>query len=120
VVGLGGQPDEHPFAGLWGISYTMNLTPDTLTGLGTDQDIFIKTSHGQALGTSRPIMPSMPWPVEHDRRSLKSITHSCARSRLSNQPPAHGSARPMRHRVRTTNVNTNDPTRINLNIGDQQ
>jgi len=65
------------FAGPWGVSYTANLTPDELTGLGiwTD-DLFIKTIRsGRHWGTSRPILPPMPWSVysnltDEDLRSV--------------------------------------------------
>ena len=65
------------FAGPWGVSYTANLTPDTLTGIGiwTD-DIFIKTIRtGKHWGVSRPILPPMPWTVyrnltDEDLRSV--------------------------------------------------
>ena len=51
------------WAGPWGISYTMNLTPDENTGIGIwTEDIFIRTMRsGKHMGTSRPIMPPMPW-----------------------------------------------------------
>lgn len=50
------------FAGPWGISFAMNLTPDSVTGIGTwTEDMFIKTIRtGKHWGTSRPIMPPMP------------------------------------------------------------
>ena len=50
-------------AGPWGISYTMNLTPDTNTGIGFwTEDMFIKTIRtGKHFGTGRPINPPMPW-----------------------------------------------------------
>jgi hypothetical protein len=50
-------------SGPWGISFTMNLTPDSVTGIGTwSEDMFIKTIRsGKHWGTSRPIMPPMPW-----------------------------------------------------------
>lgn len=53
------------FAGPWGISYTMNLTPDRNTGLGIwTEDMFIKAIRtGRHMGVSRPINPPMPWPV---------------------------------------------------------
>lgn len=53
------------FAGPWGISYAMNLTPDKNTGLGIwTEDIFVKTIRtGKHWGTSRPIAPPMPWPA---------------------------------------------------------
>lgn len=51
------------FAGPWGVSFSANLTPDSDTGLGiwTD-DLFLKAIRsGKHFGTSRPIMPPMPW-----------------------------------------------------------
>ena len=53
------------FAGPWGISYAINLTPDPETGIGKWQETefvqAIKT--GKHLGVGRPIMPPMPWPA---------------------------------------------------------
>lgn len=51
------------WSGPWGTTYTMNITPDSLTGIGTwTEDIFVKTIRtGKHWGTSRPIMPPMPW-----------------------------------------------------------
>jgi hypothetical protein len=53
------------FAGPWGITYAPNLTPHPTTGLGADiwtEEIFIKAIRtGKHFGTSRPIMPPMPW-----------------------------------------------------------
>src|SRR6185436_8895318 len=45
------------FAGPWGISYTRNLTPDPVSGLGIwTEDMFIKTMRtGRHMGVSRPI-----------------------------------------------------------------
>jgi cytochrome c len=53
------------FAGPWGISYTANLTPDRNTGLGIwDEQMFINAiRQGRHMGTSRPILPPMPWPA---------------------------------------------------------
>jgi mono/diheme cytochrome c family protein len=50
-------------AGPWGVSFTANLTPDTNTGIGIwTEEIFIKTLRtGRHWGTSRPILPPMPW-----------------------------------------------------------
>lgn len=65
------------FAGPWGVSYTANLTPDKMTGLGIwTEDIFIKTIRtGRHWGVSRPILPPMPWTVyrnmtDEDLRSV--------------------------------------------------
>lgn len=51
------------FHGGWGTSYAMNLTPDSLGGIGTwTEDMFIKTIRsGKHWGHGRPIMPPMPW-----------------------------------------------------------
>ena len=51
------------FAGPWGISYTRNLTPEEVSGLGIwTEEMFIKTMRtGRHMGVSRPILPPMPW-----------------------------------------------------------
>jgi len=51
------------FAGPWGVTYAMNLTPDQNTGIGIwTEEMFIKTFRtGKHFGTSRPIQPPMPW-----------------------------------------------------------
>ncbi|HEY0141182.1 MAG TPA: c-type cytochrome [Thermoanaerobaculia bacterium] len=51
------------FAGPWGVSYAANLTPDSVSGLGIwNEALFIKTIRtGRHWGTSRPILPPMPW-----------------------------------------------------------
>jgi hypothetical protein len=51
------------YAGPWGISYAINLTPDQNTGLGIwTEDMFVKAIRtGKHFGTSRPILPPMPW-----------------------------------------------------------
>jgi mono/diheme cytochrome c family protein len=51
------------FAGPWGVSYTANLTPDQVTGLGIwTEETFIKAIRtGRHWGVSRPIQPPMPW-----------------------------------------------------------
>jgi hypothetical protein len=65
------------FAGPWGVSYTANLTPDKLTGLGIwTEDIFVKTIRsGRHWGVSRPILPPMPWSVYRNLtdEDLKSV-----------------------------------------------
>lgn len=65
------------FAGPWGVSYTANLTPDKLTGLGIwTEDIFVKTIRtGRHWGVSRPILPPMPWSVYRNMtdEDLKSV-----------------------------------------------
>jgi hypothetical protein len=53
------------WSGPWGISFTANLTPDTLTGLGSGvwtEELFIKAMRtGKHMGTARDILPPMPW-----------------------------------------------------------
>jgi mono/diheme cytochrome c family protein len=51
------------FAGPWGVTYAINLTPHT-HGLSVwTEEMFIKAMRtGKHMGESRPIMPPMPWP----------------------------------------------------------
>jgi cytochrome c553 len=53
------------WSGPWGISYTANLTPDRNNGLGIwTEDMFMRAiREGKHMGTSRPILPPMPWQV---------------------------------------------------------
>jgi cytochrome c553 len=65
------------FVGPWGVSFAANLTPDQNTGLGIwTEDMFMRAIRtGRHMGTSRPIMPPMPWPVFRNAsdEDLKSI-----------------------------------------------
>jgi len=60
-----GSADLTAWAGPWGISYTANLTPDSLTGTGTwTEELFLKilrTGKFMGIDAGRPIMPPMPW-----------------------------------------------------------
>jgi len=60
-----GAATNTAFAGPWGISYAANLTPDRNTGLGIwDEAMFVKAIRtGRHMGTSREILPPMPWPA---------------------------------------------------------
>jgi cytochrome c553 len=51
------------WSGPWGISYAINLTPDDNTGLGIwTEEMFVRALRtGRHMGTSRPILPPMPW-----------------------------------------------------------
>jgi hypothetical protein len=51
------------WAGPWGMTYSVNLTPDKNTGLGIwTEDMFLKAlKTGKHMGTSREIQPPMPW-----------------------------------------------------------
>ena len=53
------------WSGPWGISYTANLTPDRNNGIGIwTEDMFLRAiREGKHMGTSRPILPPMPWQV---------------------------------------------------------
>jgi hypothetical protein len=59
-----GSATNTAFAGPWGTSYAINLTPDD-TGLGTwSEQVFVNAIRkGQHLGVGRPILPPMPWPM---------------------------------------------------------
>ncbi len=58
-----GSATNTAFAGPWGITYAINLTPDKETGLGAwTEAMFVGAlKTGKHMGTSRPIMPPMPW-----------------------------------------------------------
>jgi cytochrome c553 len=51
------------WAGPWGISYTTNLTPDRVTGIGawTEQTFIDSIRRGKKAGVGRPLLPPMPW-----------------------------------------------------------
>jgi len=58
-----GSQDFTAWAGPWGISYAMNLTPDESTGIGSwSEATFVQAMRtGKHMGVSRPILPPMPW-----------------------------------------------------------
>jgi hypothetical protein len=74
--------------GPWGISYTANLTPDQNTGIGIwTEDMFLRAlREGRHMGTSRAILPPMPWPVYRNMTDddLKAIF-----AYLKSVPPIH-------------------------------
>jgi mono/diheme cytochrome c family protein len=53
------------WSGPWGVSFAANLTPDANTGLRSGvwtEELFIKALRtGKHMGTSRDILPPMPW-----------------------------------------------------------
>ena len=72
-----GAATNTAFSGPWGISYAANLTPDQNTGLGiwTEQLFIAAIRNGRHMGTSREILPPMPWPAlrnasDEDLRSM--------------------------------------------------
>lgn len=56
--------DFTAWAGPWGVTFGINLTPEEQTGIGLwTEDIFIKAIRtGKHMGAGRPILPPMPWP----------------------------------------------------------
>jgi hypothetical protein len=86
------------FAGPWGISYAMNLTPDKETGLGEwTEEMFIATMRtGRHQGKGRAIKPPMPYFIignlnDEDVKSLFAYLQSLkpVRNRIPNtiDPP---------------------------------
>jgi len=59
-----GAATNTAFAGPWGVTYSINLTPDQNTGIGIwTEDMFVRAiKSGKHMGTSRMIQPPMPWP----------------------------------------------------------
>jgi mono/diheme cytochrome c family protein len=76
------------FAGPWGVSFTANLTPDTNTGTGIwTEDTFIKTLRtGKHWGTSRDILPPMPW---FNYREMTDDDLKAVFAYLRSIPPVH-------------------------------
>ena len=71
------------WAGPWGVSFAMNLTPHKETGLGSwTQEMFIGALRtGKHQGTGRPILPPMPWNwygqlPEEDLKAMFAYLHS--------------------------------------------
>ena len=58
-----GSNDFTAWAGPWGVSFAINLTPDLDTGIGSwNEAMFIKALRtGKHMGEGRPILPPMPW-----------------------------------------------------------
>jgi mono/diheme cytochrome c family protein len=101
--------DMTAWTGPWGVSYSINLTPDENTGIGSWSEATfigaIKT--GKHMGVSRPILPPMPWPAYRNLsdENLSSIyaylrTVKPIRNRIPDpDPPAAppaGAAKPAR------------------------
>jgi len=55
--------DLTAWVGPWGVSFSYNLTPHPATGIGNwTEALFIQTlKTGKFMGTSRDILPPMPW-----------------------------------------------------------
>lgn len=76
------------WSGPWGVTFTANLTPDTNTGIGIwTEEMFVNAIRtGRHMGTSRPILPPMPWPAFRNLtdEDLKSVF-----AYLRSIPPIH-------------------------------
>lgn len=60
IVGINGT--NTAWAGPWGVSFTTNLTPDRLTGIGAwTEPMFINTIRKGVKSSGRPLLPPMPW-----------------------------------------------------------
>ena len=72
-----GAATNTAFSGPWGVSYAANLTPDRNTGLGiwTEEMFVTAIRTGKHMGTSREILPPMPWPAFRNAtdEDLKSV-----------------------------------------------
>ena len=81
------------FAGPWGISYALNLTSDPktgLTGVWTEEQFMNTIRSGKHWGTSRPILPPMPWfnyakATDEDLSAIYAYLRSIPK--IENQPP---------------------------------
>jgi len=51
------------WAGPWGVSFTSNLTPDRVSGIGawTEQTFIASIRNGKKSGVGRDLQPPMPW-----------------------------------------------------------
>jgi mono/diheme cytochrome c family protein len=83
------------FHGGWGTSFAMNLTPDSLTGIGTwTEEMFVKTIRtGKHWGVGRPINPPMPW---FNYRHLTDEDISAVYAYLRTIPPVVNHVQPYR------------------------
>jgi mono/diheme cytochrome c family protein len=68
--------DLTAWSGPWGVSFAANLTPDPDTGMRMPERMFLSAMKaGAHLGTSRPILPPMPWQMyaQLDEEDLRAI-----------------------------------------------
>jgi hypothetical protein len=87
-----GSATNTAFAGPWGVSYAINLTPDA-TGLGQwTEEMFVSAlKTGKHAGVGRPILPPMPWTAyremsDDDLKAMYSYLKSI--KPIKNTPPA--------------------------------
>jgi mono/diheme cytochrome c family protein len=102
-----GSATNTAFAGPWGISYAINLTPDQDTGIGLwSEQVFVNAlKTGRHMGVGRPIMPPMPWQAyshlnDEDLRAMFAYLRSIEPRKnqvpeaVVNEPPAAPAAAP--------------------------
>ncbi|HEX4440643.1 MAG TPA: diheme cytochrome c-553 [Thermoanaerobaculia bacterium] len=94
-----GSQDFTAWAGPWGVSYAMNLTPDENTGIGSwSEATFVQAMKtGRHMGASRPILPPMPWQsygqlTDEDLKSIYAFlrTLPAVRNRIPDPAPPPG------------------------------
>ena len=60
-----GDPNMTAWAGPWGVSFSVNITPDNETGIGEwTEEAFVqalRTGKHQGQPNGRPILPPVPW-----------------------------------------------------------
>jgi mono/diheme cytochrome c family protein len=92
-----GASTNTAFAGPWGVSYAVNLTPDKETGIpGFTEERFIQSMrNGRHLGMGRAILPPMPWPnvgqmTDEDLKALHAFLRSVppVKNRVPDAKPA--------------------------------
>jgi len=100
----GGDATLTGFYGPWGTSFAMNLTPDSLTGIGSwSEEIFVGAIRtGKHMGKGRPIMPPMPWMMyakmtDDDLKAVYAYLRSipAISNKVADYVPPSGGAPPM-------------------------
>ena len=89
-----GSSTNTAFAGPWGVTYSANLTPDIMTGMGIwrEENFVNAIRNGKHWGTARPIMPPMPWQAfskmsDYDLKSIYAYLRSIPP--ISNEVPLY-------------------------------
>jgi len=87
-----GAGSNTAFAGPWGVSYAINLTPDEETGIGLwNEQVFVNAlKTGRHMGVGRPILPPMPWQgyskmTDEDLKAIYAYLRTIPAKK--NQPP---------------------------------
>lgn len=97
------------WAGPWGVSFAINLTPDKETGIGewSEQNFIqaLRTGKHQGQPNGRAILPPMPWEntkamTDDDLKAMFAYLRSIPA--VKNQVPLPGAAGPGRSEIMTT------------------